>query len=240
MYDFYHPQTRHGPPHSTHQTPLLRLHEDEPSARVPRPTLWTECFKIQYWPLGRDTPVAASCRWHDRVPRPRGLRGTRPPQWSRSCQSYPQARWTNPKMDTDTHTLECMHHTPRIPSSRACYTGASNMPSWVNTEAHLFTSPTLLAHLMRLVRSRSSWQLINGNARVLRRRLPTREVYPPPPASCGHGKPARPPQTRATHQTTTTPLHTPRAGLRVPLSALERLRSRLWSGSSLGCRGGAR
>ena len=91
-----------------------------------------------------------------------------------------------------------------------------------------------------LVRSRSSWQLINGNARVLRRRLPTREVCPPPPASCGHGKPARPPQTRATHQTTTTPLHTPRAGLRVPLSALERLRSRLWSGSSLGCRGGAR
>ena len=59
--------------------------------------------------------VAASCRWHDRVPRPRGLRGTRPPQWSRSCQSYPQARWTNPKMDTDTHTRECMHHTPRIP-----------------------------------------------------------------------------------------------------------------------------
>ena len=39
-----------------------------------------------------------------------------------------------------------------------------------------------------LVRSRSSWQLINGNARVLRRRLPTREVCPPPPASCGHGK----------------------------------------------------
>ena len=91
-----------------------------------------------------------------------------------------------------------------------------------------------------LVRSRSSWQLINGNSQVLRRRLPTREVCPPPPASCGHGKPARPPQTRATHQTTTTPLHTPRAGLRVPLSALERLRSRLWSGSSLGCRGGAR
>ena len=59
--------------------------------------------------------VAASCRWHDRVPRPRGLRGIRPTQWSRSCQSYPQARWTNPKMDTDTHTLECMHHTPRIP-----------------------------------------------------------------------------------------------------------------------------
>jgi len=31
-------------------------------------------------------------------------------------------------MDTDTHTRECMHHTPRIPSSRACYTGASNTP----------------------------------------------------------------------------------------------------------------
>jgi hypothetical protein len=34
-----------------------------------------------------------------------------------------------PKMDTDTHadlTRECMHHTPRIPSSRACCTRASN------------------------------------------------------------------------------------------------------------------
>jgi hypothetical protein len=30
------------------------------------------------------------------------------------------------KMDTDTHTRESMHHTPRILSSRACYTGASN------------------------------------------------------------------------------------------------------------------
>ena len=37
--------------------------------------------------------VAASCRWHDRVPRPRGLRGTRPPQlpihvWSRRLLSF--------------------------------------------------------------------------------------------------------------------------------------------------------
>ena len=67
----------------------------------------------------------------------RGLRGTRPPQWSRSCQSWkldPQVtsykmdiglilKWTT---DSDT-TRECMHHTPRIPNSRACYTGASQV-----------------------------------------------------------------------------------------------------------------
>ena len=39
-------------------------------------------------------------------------------------------------MDTDTHTLECMHHTPRIPSSRACYTGASNTPPCCDTSHH--------------------------------------------------------------------------------------------------------
>jgi hypothetical protein len=92
-------------------------------------------------PLGEPGPseaVAASCRWHDRVPRPRGLRGTRPPQWSRSCQSYPQASRANPKMDTDTHTdltRECMHHTPRIPSGRACYTRASNR-GWLEWGAY--------------------------------------------------------------------------------------------------------
>ena len=91
-----------------------------------------------------------------------------------------------------------------------------------------------------LVRSRSSWQLINGNARVLRRRLPTREVCPPPPTSCGHGTsgpPAPDPRYPSNHHHP--PPH-PTCRFCVPLSALERLRSRLRSGSSLGCRGVAR